>query len=104
LPYLAPDVSRILVKVSTNPANKNDSINQIFNKKLAEYVAMLTSCSLSPSDVMEGYYKFWWPSIKYMVPALTLSPALNILQPFHRKLLPTSNKQTTPIIIRIYAD
>ena len=59
LPYLAPDVSRTLVRVSTNLANKNNLINQIFDKKLAEYTATLTSCSLSPSDVMEGYYKFW---------------------------------------------
>jgi len=88
LPHVAPNVSRTLVRVSTNPANDNKSITTIFYNKLAEYIASITSYNLSPSDIMDRYYKFWWLSIKYMAPALILSPTSNILQKFHRNLLP----------------
>ena len=80
-------MSRTLVGISTNPVNDNKSITTIFYNKLAEYITSIISCNLSPSDIMDRYYKFWWPSIKYMAPALTLSPTSNILQKFHRNLL-----------------
>ena len=57
--YILPDKLRTLVSISTNPANKNTLIESLFKKKLAEYNTTLTSCTLSPTDIMEGYYKFW---------------------------------------------
>ena len=79
LPYILPNESRTLVGVLTNPANKNTLIESLFKKKLAEYDATLTSCTLSPTNIMEGYYKFLWSSIKYIALALTLNPTSNIL-------------------------
>ena len=58
LPYIVLDISRTLVDVSTNPANKYESIITLFSKKLVEYTTVLTSCTLSPTDIMEGYYRF----------------------------------------------
>ena len=49
---------RTLVGVLTNPANKNELIETLFRKKLAEYDITLTLCTLSPTDIIEGYYKF----------------------------------------------
>jgi len=54
-----PDKSRTLVGISINPANKNELIETLFRKKLVEYNATLTLCTLSPTDIIEGYYKFW---------------------------------------------
>ena len=39
-------------------------------------------------EIMKGYLVFWWPSIKFMAPTLTLAPNDDILRPFHCKLLP----------------
>ena len=58
LPHILPNELRTLVDVSTNPANKNALIESLFKKKLAEYDAILTSYTLSPTNIMEGYYKF----------------------------------------------
>ena len=88
IPYIPPNKMRILVGVETNPSNINKEILNLMHLKTQGYLATLTSCTLSPSDIMEGCDKFWWPSIKCMAPVLTLEPAQNMLQPFYRRLLP----------------
>ena len=79
---------RILVGVTTNPSNENKEVLNLIHLKPQVYLATLTSCKLSPSNIMQGHDKFWWPSIKFMAPTLTLESKQNILQPFYRMLLP----------------
>ena len=86
--YLSPLVIRDLVRVSTNPLNNNRDITREFQNKLNTYKASLISSKLSPMEIMKGYLAFWWPSIKFMAPALTLDLNDDILRSFYHKLLP----------------
>ena len=85
--YIPPYQLRILVSISTNPANKYLLIYSLFQKKLDQYIVSLQLKDLNPSDIWLGLKCFWWPSIKYIAPALTLNPQSNILNTFYRKLL-----------------
>ena len=86
--YLPPNKARTLVRVLINPSNDNKHIHELFQIKLVQHTTVLATSNLSPSEIIEGYNYFWWPSIKFIAPALTLNPKGNILQKFYRTILP----------------
>ena len=88
IPYLSPNKMRILVGVVTNPSNESKNTLNLIQQKMQGCLATLISRKLSPSVIMEGYEKFWWLSLKLIVPTLMLEHAHNILNPFCCGLLP----------------
>ena len=55
IPYLSPNWMRMLVGVATNPNNDNKEIIELIIKKYQGYLALLTSCSLSPKEIIEEF-------------------------------------------------
>ena len=88
IPYISLYETRVLADVSINPSNDNSSIIENFQDKLSQYTNSLISSNLSPSKMIIGYNTFWWPSIKFIAPTLTLDPLNNLLQKFYQSLLP----------------
>ena len=59
LPYLPSQQSRTLVGISTNPANNNSSIYLLFQTKLNQYITVMQTIDLLPSEIWKGYLCFW---------------------------------------------
>lgn len=51
-------------------------------------IFQLPQLHLSHQQILFGYNAYWWPSIRYMAPALTLPLTGNVLRPLHRAILP----------------
>ena len=56
--YIPPQTSRTLVGVSVNLAHNVKVIIPLFQEKIAQYVARLPTCPLSPSLILAGYNSF----------------------------------------------
>lgn len=60
----------------------------MFKEKSQTYIDRLAVSKLRPGDIMFGYQHYWWPSLKYPTPVLSLAPNLNVLDKLHAALLP----------------
>ena len=56
--YIPHQTSRTLVGVSVNLAHNVKVIIPLFQEKIAQYVARLATCPLSPSLILAGYNSF----------------------------------------------
>ena len=51
-------IKKKLVSIITNPSYNNIEVIKTFNNKLRQYFNMINNYNLSPTDIMDEYYKF----------------------------------------------
>ena len=80
--------TRKLVDAAINPSNSTKDVIFDFQAKVAQLTFKLPQLPLSHQQILFGYKVYWWPSIRYMAPNLTLPLSGNVLRPLHRAVLP----------------
>ena len=101
LVHLRADQMRTLVGVPMQLNHQNEQIVQAILSKTTAYQNKLASCKLNSSDIMFGYQHYWWPSIKYPAPVLSLDHDSNVLADLHAAMLPKLRvMRTFPTVMR----
>ena len=101
LTHLIADQIRTLVGVPINLHHRNDQIIELFDNKITKYESKLLECKLMSTDILFGFQRYWWPSLKYSALVLSLDCNSNILARLHAVLLPKLRvMRTFPIIMR----
>ena len=101
VPHLQANKTRVLVGVPINLCHEEEQIVTMFTEKTKNYADKLATSKLSPGDIMFGYQHYWWPSLKYPAPVLSLAPNLNVLEKLHAALLPKLGvMKTFPLTMR----
>ena len=101
VPHLQANKTRVLVGVPINLCHEEAQIVTMFKEKSQIYIDRLAASKLRPGDIMFGYQHYWWPSLKYPTPVLSLAPNLNVLDKLHAALLPKLGvMRTFPTVMR----
>ena len=77
----------MLVSSAIKPANSNKEIIAEFQEKITKLTFKLLHLKLSHQQLLFRYNVYWWPSICYMAPALTLLLSEDILRLLHTSFL-----------------
>ena len=77
--YLAPQESRMLIGIEVVPSHDPLAIVLIFQEKINQYCDRLHTSPLSPTKILASYNSYWWPSLKYIAPLLSLLCSGSIL-------------------------
>jgi hypothetical protein len=73
----------------------------MYEEKIASYIMKLEISALSLQDIMFGYQKYWWPSLKFTTPIISFKPGGNVLSKLHAMLLLTLRViKTFPVAMR----
>ena len=101
IPYLKADQTRVLVRVPINLYHDEKQTVMMIDNKLQYYADKLATSKLQPGDIMFGYQRYWWPSLRYPSPVVLFAPDSNILGKLYAALLPKLGvMKTFPIVMR----
>ena len=81
--YIPPQKLRVLVGVEITPSHDSDPVHETHKGKVNQCIVKLRPMNLSPLLLLQEYKAYWWASLKYMVPILSLHPSENTLQPLY---------------------